>query len=396
MAVTYAFELRNYTDRKGLRPIVMRITAGKAVSRKSTGFKVVEKHWDFARERVKRTHPNYSIINNALDALKDAAEAAHASAVAEGEVIAHPSQIQNRASSSMSFYDLMAERIKTFERGERWSTAKRYETILKKLQDYAPKLDATSITAQWVLRYKAHLQAKGNSANTIISNMAAIKATYSYGARLGYYPEKTGLFTSDTVGSKEPTHKETLTAKEIGKLEDVQLSGTTALARDMFLFSYYAAGMRFGDVVRLGWESVGKEAIVYAPGKVKGKTGVKITVPIHGRLRQILNRYRGKGRTVFALLESGASGKELVAQVEARNAMVNKYLQVAVNKAGIGKLISFHCARHSFARLANEVSGRDVYGIKGALGHSSIQVTEIYLGQDAGAVDALLKKVYGE
>ena len=47
------------------------------------------------------------------------------------------------------------------------------------------------------------------------------------------------------------------------------------------------------------------------------------------------------------------------------------------NSAGIGKRVTFHTARHSFATLAL-TQGVDLYTVSKLLGHKNIQVTQIY------------------
>ena len=56
---------------------------------------------------------------------------------------------------------------------------------------------------------------------------------------------------------------------------------------------------------------------------------------------------------------------------------IDKAIRRWVKRAGIGKKISFHNARHSFATLAL-TNGVDIYTVSKLLGHKSLETTEIY------------------
>lgn len=56
---------------------------------------------------------------------------------------------------------------------------------------------------------------------------------------------------------------------------------------------------------------------------------------------------------------------------------MNVKLKKLVEAAGICKLISFHCARHTYATMLLTY-GADLYTVSKLLGHSNIATTQIY------------------
>ncbi len=59
------------------------------------------------------------------------------------------------------------------------------------------------------------------------------------------------------------------------------------------------------------------------------------------------------------------------------NQVLNRELKVLMEKVGIDKAISFHCARHTFASNLIEAKTNILY-VRDLLGHSSLSETQIY------------------
>ena len=76
--------------------------------------------------------------------------------------------------------------------------------------------------------------------------------------------------------------------------------------------------------------------------------------------------------------------------------MINKYLKKIAEQAGITKRLTFHIARHSFAKIAKEKAVDNLH-LKNILGHSDITITERYMGSfETAETDAVLSSVFEE
>jgi site-specific recombinase XerD len=74
--------------------------------------------------------------------------------------------------------------------------------------------------------------------------------------------------------------------------------------------------------------------------------------------------------------------------------MVNNGLKIIRVKAGITKPLSTHISRHTFSRLAKEVH-TDNSILQGLLMHSSVSITERYMGRfSTDAKDEAMKEVF--
>ena len=148
---------------------------------------------------------------------------------------------------------------------------------------------------------------------------------------------------------------------------------------DMFLFSFYACGLRISDLVTLEWSQIDFEKQELT--KMMYKTKSPITIPLTDNAIEILVRWKKRklnSRFVFNLLDEDFDITDIVALDNARLSK-NKAIQTSLrglgDKLGLPFHLTIHVARHTFAVLALK-NGVDVYQISKFLGHKSIAATE--------------------
>ncbi|MCM1220915.1 MAG: site-specific integrase [Lachnospiraceae bacterium] len=147
---------------------------------------------------------------------------------------------------------------------------------------------------------------------------------------------------------------------------------------DIFLFSFYACGMRISDIITLEWKSVNLEKREIR--KVINKSDRIHTIPLNDGAISILERWKERncGRFVFGLLKDDfdlTDESELKRMRLNKNRAIQTSLKEIGNKLGLPFTLSMHVARHTFAVLALN-KGVDVHIISRLMGHSSIMVTE--------------------
>lgn len=148
---------------------------------------------------------------------------------------------------------------------------------------------------------------------------------------------------------------------------------------DMFLFSFYACGLRISDIVTLEWCQIDFERQELT--KVMYKTKSPITIPLTDNALEILDRWKKRGlnrRFVFDLLDEDFDISDAAALDTARlskNKAIQTSLRSLGDKLGLPFHLTIHVARHTFAVLALK-NGVDVYQISKFLGHKSIAATE--------------------
>lgn len=171
-----------------------------------------------------------------------------------------------------------------------------------------------------------------------------------------------------------------LTSAELSKLINLDrslLSEKEGMTHDMFLFSAYGCGPRISDLITARWIDVNFEKKELC--KIQVKTRGRNIIPLSDEALEILRRWQGKHEVfVFGLLPDDFNLKDEEKLRTKRNsitATINKTLASIAKKANLGKKLTFHMARHSWAVNALE-QGMPISMISELLGHSSSAITE--------------------
>lgn len=278
-------------------------------------------------------------------------------------------------------------------------TARRYGSILSMLCDYESgrALPLNRITPSYLRAYESHLVGtRGNRPSTVASKMRALKALFSIAVRDGLIAGDDNPFRGVAVREPKST-KVKLSLGDIVALTEVDLHRPQLeLARDAFLFSFYCAGIRFGDICRLRPSNVRKGRLEWAMGKVDRGHGVMLVPAAEAILERHAESSRVSGFLFPFLVETDLRTPDAERRaIGARNSAVNRALKEIAVRAGVYPDLSFHVGRHTFADYARR-EGIDIYTISKMLGHTEIAITQRYLkGFDEEAVDAGLERLFG-
>lgn len=191
--------------------------------------------------------------------------------------------------------------------------------------------------------------------------------------------------TEKDIFHKNPTNgvscvvDDTALTKDVLTLEEIQQLAKTPYQngdiKRAFLFCLYA-GLRYCDVVDLKYSNVdysGKR-IKFEQAKTKGHSKNSIVIiPL--------------SQTLFNLIGEKPKKDDYIFKLPSHTGCL-RALRTWVERAGIDKHITWHCARHSFAvNLLGECQ-TDIKTVASLLGHSGLKHTEKY----TRAVDSLKEK----
>lgn len=192
------------------------------------------------------------------------------------------------------------------------------------------------------------------------------------------------FFYGITLGHKEALER-IVTGKEPQKLPPVLsreeivrfLQAVAGLRNRVALTTAYAAGLRIGEVSRLKVGSIDSERmLLHIEG---GKGGRDRYAMLSPRLLEILRAYWKKARPSSWLFPGQEPGSHV-----SRGAL-QAACRVARQRARIGKRVTTHSLRHSFATHLLE-NGTDVRIIQVLLGHTHLETTARYAQVATGLI----------
>lgn len=292
--------------------------------------------------------------------------------------------------SDKSFIKYYDKQISILEANEAFGTAKTYKSILKALkEDYLKGKDLAfdEINVDLLEDYKAFLTREGYVKKTIHNHLKTFRSILYKAIKepnKKYFGQANNPFFAFKLEADNRTKKERLTIDEIRALKELKLEQGTRLfdTRNIFLFSYYNAGIRIGDLLQLRWENItGEGRLEY----VMDKTGKQKSLKLLPQALEILQYYKTETTKpkdfLFPFLNNYINKQNKAyfkKQLEAKSALVNKCLKELAKKAEIKKNVSTHIARHSFSDMARK-KGVSIFDISKLLGHSDVKVTRQYL-----------------
>ena len=223
--------------------------------------------------------------------------------------------------------------------------------------------------------YHVSKQVNARSQARIISGL---KSFFSYLIFEDYRKDNPmELIEAPRIGRKLP---DTLSVTDIDNLiAAIDLSTPEGERNRAIIETLYSCGLRVTELVTLKISDLFfEEGFI----KITGKGNKQRFVPIAPSTEKFINLYRNSIRNHLVISKNfedtlflNRRGKQLT------RAMIFTIIRLLATKINLGKTISPHTLRHSFATHLLE-NGADLRSIQMMLGHESITTTEIYVHMD--------------
>ena len=358
---TVKIVLRKEEKKDGSFPLALRVTKNRKSSFIYLEYSVKPEDWDDAKQRVKKSHPNSARLNNYL--LKKLSEANDHSLELETQksfVSSQSVKQKIKPSAGSTFFaqaEVFQQRLKEAGKYNQYTAdkprIKHFKEFLKHDIAFA------DITVAMLERFKAYLITKHNhSERSAVNHIVMIRSVFSHAIKEEVIDPKHYPFGKGKMKIKFPeSSKIGLTQEEITRLETVELEGTLNHVRNLWLFSYYFAGMRISDLLRLKWSDFQNDRLHYEMGK--NNKGGSLKLP--DKAMKIIEHYKAfqqnKDDFVFPELKGVDLKDKFLTQrkIAFKTSAIDKYLKTQVAPLiGTDKKLTMHLARHSFAQVASD------------------------------------------
>lgn len=247
------------------------------------------------------------------------------------------------------FEDIARKRPKQYKRKtNKWTNTLNY------IKEYCgDKLGFNQITSEWLDGFREFLltKLKRNSAATYYETL---KASLNLAVRNRIIKENPCIYTDNI--SRKQNERVFLDLEEISLLDRTPCTQNEDVKR-AFLFACFT-GLRLSDVKALTWKQVVNGSIKFR----QKKTGEYEIMPLSEQAKKYLGEASAGEERIFKLKEDENTRRLLIKWAKA---------------AKLGKNISFHTSRHTFATLALTY-GVDIYTVSKLLGHAELKNTQIY------------------
>lgn len=262
--------------------------------------------------------------------------------------------------------------------------AETYQSALNSFCLYINKVEILmeDIDSKMIEGYESYLKQKKLTLNTISFYMRILRAIYNRAVKSGAIADKKPFSHVFTTMTK--TAKRAIPIQTIQKIAQAHITNKNeALARDLFLFSFYTRGMSFVDIAYLKKTDLNNTYLIYK----RKKTGQELKIAWRKEMQELVDRNSSKdGVHLFGILDEN-SEKSLRFQYHYTQCIINTALKRLGKQLNLETNLTMYVARHSWATIARQ-KNIPLSVICDGMGHNSEKTTQIYLQSvDAEAID---------
>ena len=272
---TFRFAVDKRSTRSKQFNIYLYVTVAGKTNKKKTGV-VIDHVDDFnykARQNnwIKTKDINAKSKNEQLRLIIEEARETFNKLEREGEVTS-TGLLHNlkKETVSPSFFQFAKDRAKAIEEEGGWRNAKKYNNLINKLNEFKNKqrmsdIKMEDLTVELLEKFKNFLHKWKNQRNkdkllhpnSIAVQFTIFKALVNQAVKMDLLPADKSPFHKFSYKGI-PTQKEKLDLDELKRIKDLDIPEGSLIwnVRNCFLFSFYCAGIRAGDLLQLRWSNI--------------------------------------------------------------------------------------------------------------------------------------------
>lgn len=371
----------------GGHPIMLQVIKDRKVRRISIGYSAKLSEWDAKNNQPSKRHP-----------LKFELETAISTKVAElkRQVLALDTDNTNytadtvihkvkRKASSTSVIKYFDERIEQLKKANSIGNAEVYQLARNVIYTFCNGKEPSfkDINYTWLKRFETECLSRGNKPNTIAHYLRTLRALFNIAAKEKIISRDVYPFTDYQIGKlKASTPKRAIKSEQIQAIGKLDLDKDSRLFRSkmIFMFSFYTVGTNISDIAKLKWSDIIDGKITYN----RSKTHKAYRIALNREALAIVEHYRSiqHDAYIFPIYDEAVhiTAQQQSDRLHKVTVQTNRDLREIASMCGINEPLTTYVARHSAATIL-KYNGQGISVIKELLGHSSEQVTQIYLSQ---------------
>lgn len=358
--------LHTKTDTKGKKDfrLALRLTVNRKRSYYHLGQKLKPEFWDERGEKVKASHPKHKQLNRLIrkkyDEIEDIIfdlEASRQNYTAKGII-----DSIRKNTKKLTFFELADEHIEDLINSNKHNRAISDRSKINSIRKFVKNRNLTfeEIDEHLLKKMKIYLRnSAGLSERSTMNVLVMIRLIFNIAISKKIVDRQFYPFGKDKIKIKySQTIKIGLDENEIRKIEELDLELGTPIwhTRNIFLFSFYLAGIRISDVLRMEWKDIIGDRLYYKMSKNDKADSLKLPNPVI----DILDRYRINKRLksdyIFPDFKNLPikNSKTIYTRIKSSIKRHNANLTTIAGLAEIDKKITNHIARHSFGNIAGD------------------------------------------
>lgn len=389
---------------KGKFILKLRISDSMKTVYRGTGIEIDRKQWDDKKDDLRNVRPgdtleyrDFLTLRNTLSEIAKPYNEKILSLAKEGRTVT-VDQLVNLVENPVrksTVFSYIADELNRFKIAQNLGMVKLYKMTLASLKGFDnTDMYFHDIDVHYLKRYVDHLRGKNLKDTSISVYVRTLRMIYNNAIGEGFakeidYPfgrknDKT-VYTVSTL--KDATPKRAITEAQMNSIIELKdLTEQQEQAREIFLFSYFAAGINFNDILKLKWEQnikneSGDLYLCYA----RTKTSKEMKTLLVGYAKNLILKLKLKtgidpDNYVFDILNIHIhkTPQQIENRIHKVLGQTNKHLKEIAVKAEIRENLSTYTARHSMITHFANSGSVSPYELQNIVGHSDLKTTMIY------------------
>ena len=337
-------------------PIHIRFTLNRKIRYVSTGVTIHISKWDFENRRIKDNSPEMQELQYSIDSkLNEYRRKIKRLEALEVEVTLDNLLETNGRKINCTVGEYLKQTIERLETLGKYGSASKHRSLLSRLSEFRSlNTRFDEIDLAFLRDFELFLRKEGNVNNSIATKFAIFKAAYNKALAEGLFLQKINPFAKYKVGSLwTRTRKRAITKEDIQKLVALEIAPNyrtdyAEFARDIFLFSYYTAGINFTDIATLRYCDIVDGRIYYS----RHKTQKLLSFQLVPNAMRIIEKYSKANHAqedyIFPILDrtEHKTAQQIFNRTHKVLRKVNRELKTLGEQIGLEMPLTTYLAKH--------------------------------------------------